>query len=674
MKELLFGTAYYDEYMPYDRLEQDVAMMKKAGINVVRIAESTWSTCEPQEGVFDFSHVERVMAAMEEAGINVIIGTPTYAVPTWMVQSHPDVLVTTVNGRALYGSRQIMDISHPVYRFYSERVIRKLMECTAHRKCVIGFQIDNETKNYGTAGKNVQEKFIKYLRKKFNNDLDALNDAFGLDYWSNRINTWEDFPDIRGTINGSLGAEFEKFQRMLVDDFLQWQADIVKQYKRKDQFITHNFDFEWRGHSFGVQPEVNHYHAAKALTIAGVDVYHPSQDALTGTEIAFGGDMTRSLKQNNYLLIETQAQGWPDWTPYKGQLRLQAYSHLASGANSVMYWHWHSIHNSMETYWKGLLSHDFEENATYQEACIIGNEWKVIGSHLVNLKKKNDVAILVSNEALTGLNWFGIEASASGNHGIRYNDVVRWMYDVLYRMNIECDILWPESENLEQYKVILVPALYAAPESLLHRLNRYVEEGGTLLATFKTGFTNENLRVSHEVQPHILHKCLGVTYHQFAFPNQVGLLGDWKPQNGIDCKAKVFMELLIPDSAKTLLSYDHYNWKEYAAFTCNQYGSGNAFYLGCMTGEKLLEEILKKVLQTASVELPSENYPVIIKKGTNDYGKMVRYYLNYSPEVQKLSYCFADGKDLFTGQAIANGDELEIEPWNLKIIEEDAER
>lgn len=87
MKKLLYGAAYYDEYMPYDRLQQDVAMMKKAGINTVRIAESTWSTCEPQEGVFDFSHVERVMDAMEEAGINVIIGTPTYAIPTWMVKS-----------------------------------------------------------------------------------------------------------------------------------------------------------------------------------------------------------------------------------------------------------------------------------------------------------------------------------------------------------------------------------------------------------------------------------------------------------------------------------------------------------------------------------------------------------------------------------------------------------
>mgnify|MGYP000797080339 FL=1 len=577
MKELLFGAAYYDEYMPYDRLQQDVAMMKKAGINTVRIAESTWSTCEPQEGVFDFSHVERVMDAMEEAGINVIIGTPTYAIPTWMVKSHPDVMAETVNGRGIYGARQIMDITHPVYRFYAERVIRKLMECTAYRKCVIGFQVDNETKYYGTAGKNVQEKFVKYLRRKFNNDLDAMNHEFGLDYWSNRINAWEDFPDVRGTINGSLGAEFEKFQRTLVDEFLSWQADIVNEYRREDQFITHNFDFEWRGYSYGVQPDVNHYHAAKALTIAGTDIYHPTQDDLTGAEIAFGGDMTRSLKRDNYLVLETEAQGYPGWTPYKGQLRLQGYSHLASGSNSVMYWHWHSIHNSFETYWKGLLSHDMQENAPYREACIMGKEFSEIGSHLVNLKKKNDVAILVSNEALTALKWFGIEATAAGNNGIGYNDVVRWIYDALYQMNIECDFVWPESDNLEQYKAIFVPALYAAPDELLERLKQYVADGGTLVATFKTAFANENIKVSHEMQPHILSNCFGINYQQFTFPKNVGLTGSIIRESGADeadkknetkenieteentdvpATAKVFMELLMPQEAEAV-SYTH---------------------------------------------------------------------------------------------------------------------
>ena len=647
MKKLLYGAAYYDEYMPYDRLQQDVAMMKKAGINTVRIAESTWSTCEPQEGVFDFSHVERVMDAMEEAGINVIIGTPTYAIPTWMVKSHPDVMAETVKGRGIYGARQIMDITHPVYRFYAERVIRKLMECTAHRKCVIGFQVDNETKYYGTAGKNVQEKFVKYLRKKFNNDLDAMNYEFGLDYWSNRINAWEDFPDVRGTINGSLGAEFEKFQRTLVDEFLSWQADIVNEYRREDQFITHNFDFEWRGYSYGVQPDVNHYHAAKALTIAGTDIYHPTQDDLTGAEIAFGGDMTRSLKRDNYLVLETEAQGYPGWTPYKGQLRLQAYSHLASGANSVMYWHWHSIHNSFETYWRGLLSHDMQENAPYREACIIGNEFFRLGSHLVNLKKKNDVAILVSNEALTALKWFGIEATAAGDNGIGYNDVVRWLYDTLFKMNIECDFVWPESDNLDQYKAIFVPALYAAPDELLEKLKQYTANGGTLVATFKTAFANENVKVSHEMQPHILSNCFGISYQQFTFPKNTGLSGSIINGTAKDsdekAEAKVFMELLMPQEAEVLASYDHYNWKEYAAITKNHYGKGTAIYIGCMTDDNTLKAVLTEALNSAEVEIPEYSWPVIVRKGINDLNKCVRYILNYSAEEQNVIYHGANG-------------------------------
>lgn len=677
MKELLYGAAYYDEYMPYDRLDKDVEMMKKAGINTVRISESTWSTCEPQPGVFDFSHVERVMDAMEEAGINVIIGTPTYAVPTWMVKAHPDVLAETVKGRGIYGARQIMDITHPVYLFYAERVIRELLKRTAHRKCVIGFQLDNETKYYGTAGKNVQEQFVKYIREKFHDDLDALNYEFGLDYWSNRINAWEDFPDVRGTINGSLGAEFEKFQRTLVDKFLGWQADIVNEYRREDQFVTHNLDFEWRGYSYGIQPYVNHFHASQCLTIAGTDIYHPTQDDLTGAEIAFGGDLIRSLKQDNYLVIETEAQGFPGWTPYKGQLRLQAYSHLASGANSVMYWHWHSIHNSFETYWKGLLSHDFQENATYREACTIGNEFARLGKYLVNLKKKNEVAVLVSNEALTALNWFRIQEQAPGADAksIYYNDVMRWMYDTLYHMNVECDFIWPESENLEQYKAIVVPALYAAPDELLIRLKQYVENGGTLIASFKTAFANENVKVSHQVQPHILSNCFGVHYDQFTFPKNVGLTGEVIPEK-TDQKgnahpaANVFMELLVSEGAEVLASYEHYNWKDYAAITRNHYGKGQAVYIGCMTDEETLKSVYKAVLPEADVEIPEYHYPIIVRKGLNDLGKTVCYFLNYSGMELEMPYDYKNGIELLENTAVENGTALQMPAWGVKIVEE----
>lgn len=405
MRELLYGVAYYDEYMPYERLDEDIRMMKAAGINLVRIAESTWSTHEPHNGVFDFTSVDRVLDAMHKAGIHVIVGTPTYAVPTWMVKEHPEVLAETSRGPGRYGARQIMDITSPAYLFYAERMIRRLISRVSRHPAVIGYQVDNETKHYGTSGPNVQLRFVKYIKQKFGT-IERLNDEFGLSYWSNRINSWEDFPSAVGTINGSLGAEFARFQRQLVTDFLAWQASIVNEYKQAGQFVTHNFDFAWKGHSFGVQPDVDHFAAAAALDIAGADIYHPSRDELTGKEISFGGDLTRSLKQSNYFVLETQAQAFPEWTPYPGQLRLQAFSHLASGANMVEYWHWHSIHNSIETYWKGLLSHDLDTNPTYEEAMTIGKDFARLSPQLIDLQITNEAAILVSNEALTSLEWF----------------------------------------------------------------------------------------------------------------------------------------------------------------------------------------------------------------------------------------------------------------------------
>lgn len=113
---ILFGVAYHDEYTPVDRVEQDAAMMKAAGISVVRIAESTWGRLEPQPGMFDFRTVDRTLAAMHRHGIKVIVGTPTYAIPTWLARTHPNVLVVTPQGRADYGRRQNMDISDPDYR------------------------------------------------------------------------------------------------------------------------------------------------------------------------------------------------------------------------------------------------------------------------------------------------------------------------------------------------------------------------------------------------------------------------------------------------------------------------------------------------------------------------------------------------------------------------------
>jgi beta-galactosidase len=665
--KLRYGVAYYDEYMPYDRLDQDIAMMLAAGITTVRIAESTWSTLEPQNGVFDFRSIDRVLAAMHQAGIEVIIGTPTYAVPTWLVREHPEVLAITPAGPNKYGPRQNMDITCPAYLFHAERVIHQLISHVANHPAVIGYQADNETKHYNTCGPNVQAAFVAWMRNKYPS-LDELNHRLGLSYWSNRINSWDDFPSVDASINASLKGEFAKFQRQLVTDFLAWQVDIINEYKQPGQFVTQNFDFDWRGYSYGIQPDVDHFAAAQAFDIAGVDIYHPSQDNLTGIEISFGGDVARSMKGGNYLVLETEAQAFANWTPYPGQLRLQAFSHVASGANMVAYWHYHSIHNSFETYWKGLLSQDFAPNPTYNEAVTIGRDFARLGGQLADLKITNKAAILVSNDSLKALESFNPFMQ------INYNDVVRAFYDTLYRLNVGCDFIPPETDSnkLESYQLIVVPALYAASDDLLQRLNRFVEKGGHVVYGYRSGFSNEEVQVRAEVQPGIIRDACGVSYSQFVFADKVALKDNPFGVSSAENQIQGFMELLVPQTAEVLAWYDHPYWGSYAAVTRNTYGQGRATYFGCLPSPAVLDKIIAATVREAGLwgNEQSLQFPLITKKGVNAAGKTIRYYFNYSSRPTAVKHIGLPGIELVSGYPVTAWESMQLSDWGFKIIEE----
>src|SRR5687768_265029 len=660
-QSILYGVAYYDEYTPVDRIDEDFRLMREANITVVRIAESTWGTLEPQPGVFNFSHVDRMLSAAQRYGIKVIVGTPTYAIPTWLARQHPDVLVTRPEGQAKFGYRQNMDITNPHYRAAAKRVIENLIAHVAKHPAVIGYQVDNETKAYNTAGPNVQAAFVKALQEKWGS-LDKLNKAWGLDYWSTRVNRWEDFPSTTGTMNASVKNAFAEFQRGLVTEFLAWQTELVRKHARNDQFITQNFDLGWLKTSYGIQPEVNHWKAAGPLDVAGIDIYHPSQDDLTGVEIAFGGDLTRSLKSGaNYYVIETEAQGRVQWTPYPGQLRLQAFSHLASGANMVAYWHWATTSNAVETYWRGLLAQDYQPNELYHAAKEIGADIKRLGPTLADLKKSNDVAIYVSNRAQSAFDSFKLP----GN--IEYNQVMRPFYDALYRRNIEADVISPDGNaDLSKYKMIVVPALYSASDEEIARLNAFAEAGGHLVYTFKSGFSNEDTKVRYASQPGAIAQAAGVNYQLFTEPKGVKIGPELYGLSGKELEARWWMEFLNPTTAEVIARFEHHSWPNYAAITRNSYGKGEVTYIGFMPSDALIEGILTDTAKRAGVVWPdAARFPLIVRSGTLTNGSHVRYLLNYSPEKHDIPRELTNGTDLLTGRQAAST----IDPWGVAILE-----
>jgi beta-galactosidase len=672
---ILYGAAYYHEYMPYERLDEDIGLMKRAGLTVVRVGESTWTSWEPREGEFQFDWMDRIVDKMQAAGIQVVMGTPTYSIPPWLYAKHPEVMVIPLGQvrtpREFYGIRQNMDISHPVYREYCERIIRKIAEHYGKHPGVIGWQIDNETGAYGTAGPNVQAGFKEWLKRKFGT-VEAMNKAWGLVYWGQLVDSWDNLPPRDGIINPGWKLEWERYQRWLVTDFLGWQAKLVREYADPRQWVTQDFHGATRY-------AVDSQEISKFLDVASINPYHDTQERLDGWWISFAGDFTRSMKRAPYLVTETNAQttGWDarsQYPPFDGQLRLQAWTHVASGAHMVEYWHWHSLHYGQETYWKGLLGHDLEPNRVYEEATRIGAEFKRLGPQLAGIMPRNRVAILHSIDSHWGLQFMPIGAVGRDERGrekANYASVEDQLHRALYDLGVGSDFVFAEEPDFSGYDVLLVPPLYVASDALLGKIADFAKAGGHVLLTLKSGFTNEWNTVRWTRAPGPLREAAGVSYQEFSsLKEPLKLKGD--PFGvGAENRVSVWADMLLVEGAKALAFYDHPFFGKYPALTRNAFGKGTVTYQGTVLSQALEEKVVADVLNTAGI-VPEAGLPpkVRVRRAVARDGKTLRFYLNFSSEPQSFAYAHGAGTELLSEKPVAVGQRLTLAPWDLVVIRE----
>jgi beta-galactosidase len=238
-------------------------------------------------------------------------------------------------------------------------------------------------------------------------------------------------------------------------------------------------------------------------------------------------------------------------------------------------------------------------------------------------------------------------------------------------MNVEVDILSPASKTpLSDYKLIVVPALYAASDGEIDRLNAYAKAGGHLVYTFKSGFSDENTKVRHTPQPGGITEAAGVRYEQFTRPDGVTLDGDPFGVGDKDNQARWWMEFLTPTTATVVARYKHPSWPAYAAMTRNRHGRGEVTYVGFMPTDAAIEKILAGEAKRAGVEIPEVRFPIIVRGGLLPNGRAVRYVLNYSAAPQRLTTGLAAGTELLSGRPLAQGQALDLAPWGVAVIEE----
>jgi beta-galactosidase len=390
---------------------------------------------------------------------------------------------------------------------------------------------------------------------------------------------------------------------------------------------------------------------------------------MTGLEIAFSGDINRSLKGSNYLVTETTAQttGWSSeaqYPPYDGQLRLAAYANILSGANLLAYWHWHSLHFGQETYWKGVLAHDLEPGRAYREVARIAGELRRVGPVLANLKKKNRVAILYSLDSLHALGAMPFDAKTG------YMTLLDQLYRTLYGLDVETDFVYPEDPHFADYGLVVVPALYIADDGLLRRLSEYVRSGGHVLMTFKSGFCDENATVRAVTAPGPLREACGFSYQEFTnLTRPLRLKGD-PFQAGEANRVSVWAEYLVPETCHGLAFYDHPVFGAFPAVTRNEYGKGVLTYEGTVLSDGLQEEVVAACLRAAGIPAADAGLPagVKTKHAVLADGAEVHAYFNFSGEKREIVHAREDGRDILTGKPVPRAGRIALGPWDLAIV------
>jgi beta-galactosidase len=691
-----FGAAYYHEYQPYERLNADLNLMVEAGINVIRVGESVWSTWEPRENQFNLDWLAPILDAAHQRGISAIIGTPTYAVPPWLRRKYPETTARTATGvEQPYGARQDVDYSSPGFRYLAERLVRKIVARYRDHPAVIGWQVDNEPGLKLFYNHSVFQRFLDYLRDRYG-DVDTLNQRWGLTYWSHRLSDWADMWTPDGNTTPSYDLAWRRYQAELTHDYIRWQAELVRGLVPDDQFVTTCVALGQVG--------LDITKVGEPLDIVGTNVYYATQDALElpGPAemppglypffVAWGGpawmylqaDLSRGTRQQPFLVTETNASsiGGPadNFPSYRGQLRQVVWSLVARGARLVEYWHWHSLHYGAETYWGGILGHSLEPGRIYAELAAVGAELAQVADLIGTLEARSDVAVLVSAESRWAMEFMGPLRGGSGWMGDSqsYDRILAAFYRGLFDAGLAVDVVAPgqlsrdADELVRRWPALVVPGLYIATDETLELLRDYAEAGGHLVLTPRTGYADEEAVVRHEVMPGLLRKAAGVRYLEFtnlrdAVP--VTAVG----AHGLAGAATGWADELVAEGAEVLAAYDHPHLREFPAATTNAYGRGRVTYIGTVPDRELAAGLAAYVAEVSvtpdpwrSARPPSTTCTTSVAAD----GRMLRFVHNWSWEPVDFTVPTAT-RDLLSDQAFEARDALTLGAWDVRILVED---
>jgi beta-galactosidase len=584
---LLLGAAWYPDQWPEARWKDDVELMQKAHLHMVRVGEFAWTALEPEEGKYNLDWLERAINLAGQHGIYVVLGTPTAAPPQWMAKKYPGILVTDDVGKLYTGStRNHSNWNSELYRRFAREIDERLAKRFGHNPYVIGWQIDNE---YSKQSFDVatQEQFHGWLEHRYGS-LAKLNEIWTTAYNNQTYSNWDQISLVDGKGDNNPGLWLDS-KRFITDSLRAYQAvqiAAIRKYADPRQKLTTNL--------MGWYDLFDHYVIGQDLDVIAWD--NPQvQGSYSPLENGATHDLMRGLKGDDYWVMETTAGprggGNASAMLRKGEMRAAIWEYVGHGANLVSYWQWRDALNGGEANHGALVDVDGKPDPIYSEYAQLGTEFEKAAPVLADTHPEAEVALLHSYPSRWAISWQKMNPA--------YNPMEELMsyYTPLRQLGYSIDIV-PPDRDLSRYKLVIAPGLNVLTQAEADNLTHYLKGGGHLVLAQRSAMKDDNSSRWPQRQPGPLANLLGAHVEQYMALNEpVSVGGQWG-----SASAKLFAEQLKVDNPETkvLMRWHAANsWLDGEPSAVNRtVGPGSIAYIGAWMDEpgtkRALEWMLKE--------------------------------------------------------------------------------
>lgn len=648
-----------------DILKEDIRMMKKAGMNCATLGVFAWSTYEPREGEFHFEWLHQIMDQLYENGIYTILATPSGARPAWLDEKYPEAMRVDAYGvRAHHGVRHNHCMSAPVYREKVSIIVKKLAEEFGSHPGLLMWHISNEFGGECFCPHCVK-RFQNYLAEKFDHDIEKLNKAWWTTFWSHNYN---DFSQIEPPYqNGEfsimgLNLEWKRFTTWSMTDYMEYEMAILRE-KTPQIPITTNMMKEYDG--------LDYHKMQKPLDVVSWDSYpqfHNDRESFydTMTENAFDHAMIRGLKKDRPFMLMESAPGLVNWHPFNkmkrpGVHRLASLQAVALGSDTVQYFQWRKGRGSYEQYHGAVVDHlGTDDTRVFREVEALGEELKKL-SGVEGTVVNAQAAVLYDWDSRWALDDMKGMAESTRN----YVQTCLKAYRSLSEFGIDVDVISSE-DDFSGYALVAAPMLYLLHPHVAERMKAYVEAGGQLIATYATGYVDENqLNYLGGFPGDGLKDLFGVISEEMdtLYPTDRNKVKFLELPEG---EVRDYAELLrVAENTQILGTYEEDYYKDQAAVTERAIGKGHAIYVGTRLDDCSMKRLYARAL--AYTDVPVKELPEGVERHTRQAdGETYVFYLNDTTETKKIGEVF--GTNLLTGESL-NG-ALELPPYGVACVKE----